>query len=78
MTPPMQRLKLIVERHQDGYVAYPLGVEGIVVGQGDTYEEAVADLRSAITFHVETFGPGVLEQADPVEEVFVAEAVVPA
>ena len=78
MTPPMQRLKLIVERHQDGYVAYPLGIEGIVVGQGDSYEEAVADLRSAITFHIETFGPGVLEQADPVQEVFVAEAVVPA
>ncbi len=40
--------------------------------------EAVADLRSAITFHIETFGPGMLEQADPVEDVFVAEAVVPA
>jgi predicted RNase H-like HicB family nuclease len=73
----MQRLKLIVERHQDGYVAYPLGIEGIVVGQGDTCEEALADLRSAITFHIETFGPGVLEQADHVEEVFIAEAVVP-
>ncbi|MBM5817892.1 MAG: type II toxin-antitoxin system HicB family antitoxin [Cyanobacteria bacterium K_Offshore_surface_m2_239] len=74
----MHRLKLIVERHQDGYLAYPLGIEGIVVGQGDSYEEAVADLRSAIAFHVETFGAGVLEQADPVQEVFVAEAVVPA
>ena len=78
MNSPMQRLKLIVERHQDGYVAYPLGIEGIVVGQGDTYEQAVTDLRSAIAFHIETFGPGVLEQADPVQEVFLAEAVVPA
>jgi len=78
MSPSMQRLKLIVERHQDGYVAYPLGIEGIVVGQGDSYEEAVADLRSAIAFHIDTFGPGVLVQADPVQEVFVAEAVVPA
>ena len=78
MSPPMQRLKLIVERHQDGYVAYPLGIEGIVVGQGDSYEEAVADLRSAIAFHIDTFGRGVLDQADPVQEVFVAEAVVPA
>ena len=78
MNSPMLRLKLIVERHQDGYVAYPLGIEGIVVGQGDTYEEAVTDLRSAIAFHIETFGPGVLEQADPVQEVFLAEAVVPA
>jgi predicted RNase H-like HicB family nuclease len=48
------------------------------VGQGDSYEEAVADLRSAIAFHIDTFGPGVLDQADPVQEVFVAEAVVPA
>ena len=78
MNSPTQRLKLIVERHQDGYVAYPLGIEGIVVGQGDTYEQAVTDLRSAIAFHIETFGPGVLEQADPVQEVFLAEAVVPA
>ncbi len=77
MTSPMQRLKLIVERHQDGYVAYPLEIEGIVVGQGESYEEAVADLRSAIAFHIETFGPGVLEQADPVQEVFIAEALVP-
>ena len=78
MSPPMHRLKLIVERHQDGYVAYPLGIEGIVVGQGDSYEEAIADLRSAIAFHIDTFGPGVLDQVDPVQEVFVAEAVVPA
>ena len=49
-----------------------------MVGQGDSYEEAVADLRSAIAFHSGTFGPGVLDQADPVQEVFVAEAVVPA
>ncbi len=24
--------KIIVEKHADGYVAYPLGVKGVVVG----------------------------------------------
>ena len=52
-------LKLIVERHADGYVAYPLGMKGVVVGAGDTFDAAVADVRSAMAFHVETFGPGV-------------------
>ena len=53
-----QRLKIIVEKHADGYVAYPLGMKGIVVGQGDTYEQALDDVRSAIRFHIETFGRG--------------------
>ncbi|OGJ87734.1 MAG: hypothetical protein A2268_02445 [Candidatus Raymondbacteria bacterium RifOxyA12_full_50_37] len=28
----------------------------IIVGQGDTYEAALADVKSAIAFHIETFG----------------------
>lgn len=51
----MRQIKIIVEKHSDGYVAYPLGIKGIVVGQGDTYEEALADVKSAIQFHIETF-----------------------
>jgi predicted DNA-binding antitoxin AbrB/MazE fold protein len=35
-------IKILVEKHPDGYVAYPLGVKGVVVGQGDTYEEALS------------------------------------
>ena len=53
----MKRVKIIVERHPDGYVAYPLGLKGVVVGEGDSREEALADVKSAIRFHVETFGP---------------------
>jgi predicted RNase H-like HicB family nuclease len=45
-----------VEKHEDGYVAYPLGLKGMVVGEGDAYEQALADVKSAIRFHVETFG----------------------
>ena len=52
----MRQVKIIVEKHADGYVAYPLGLKGVVVGEGNSYEEALADVKSAIRFHVETFG----------------------
>ena len=63
-----------MEKHPDGYVAYPLGLKGIVVGQGDTYEQALSDVKSAIRFHIETFGPEVLEMDPPILEAFIAEA----
>lgn len=72
----MKPVKIIVEKHSDGYVAYPVGIQGVVVGQGDTYEEALADVRSAIQSHVEAFGQEVLEDESPVLEAFVAEAEV--
>ena len=50
------QFKIVVEKHSDGYVACPLDLKGVVVGEGDTYEEALADVKSAIQFHVETFG----------------------
>jgi len=71
----MQPIKIIIEKHLDGYVAYPIGVKGIVVGEGDTYEEALADVKSAIQFHIETFGRKVFE-ANEISETFVAEVVV--
>jgi predicted RNase H-like HicB family nuclease len=67
-------LKIIVEKHTDVYVAYPLGLKGVVVGQGDTYEEALSDVKSAIRFHIETFGDEVLNVEPPVLEAFIAEA----
>jgi predicted RNase H-like HicB family nuclease len=70
----VRQFKIIVEKYPDGYVAYPLGLKGIVVGQGGTYEEALADVKSAITFHIETFGEQVLESESPVLEAFVTEA----
>jgi len=69
----MKQLKIVVEKHPDGYVAYPLGVKGVAVGEGDTYDEALLDLKSAIQFHIETFGSDVLELDPPVLEAFVAE-----
>ena len=68
-----RQFKIIVEKNPDGYVVYPLGLKGIVVGQGDTYEEALSDVKSAIRFHVETFGSETLELEPPVLEAFIAE-----
>jgi predicted RNase H-like HicB family nuclease len=74
----MRQFKIVVEKHPDGYVAYPLGMKGVVVGEGDTYEEALADVTSAIKFHLETFGAEALDTESPVLEAFVAETVVAA
>lgn len=71
----MQPIKIIIEKHPDGYVAYPIGIKGIVVGEGDTYEEAIADVKSAIQFHIDTFGREVIE-TNEISETFVAEVVV--
>ena len=70
----LKQFKIIVEKHSDGYVAYPLGIKGVVVGEGDSYEEALADVKSAIQFHIETFGSDALDVDSPVLEAFVAEA----
>ncbi len=69
----LNQIKIIVERHVDGYVGYPLGLKGVVVGEGDTFEEAVADTKSAIRFHLETFGADVFETDSPVLDVMIAE-----
>jgi len=74
----MKPLKILIEKHSDGYVAYPLGLKGVVVGEGDSYEEALADVKSAILFHIETFGAEVFEDESPVLEAFVAETGVAA
>lgn len=60
-----RQVKIIVEKHADGYVAYPLGLKGVVVGEGSSYEDALADVKSAIQFHIETFGSEVLPDSRP-------------
>ena len=68
----VMQVKVIVEKHSDGYVAYPLGLKGVVVGEGNTYEEALNDVNSAIRFHIDTFGNEVFEEGE-ILEAFVAE-----
>lgn len=71
----MRQIKIIVEKHPEGYVAYPPGLKGVVVGEGDTYEDALADVKSAIKFHIETFEKEAFE-TDEIIETFVAEVAV--
>jgi predicted RNase H-like HicB family nuclease len=61
----LRQFKIVVEKHSDGYVAYPLGMKGVVVGEGGSYEEALADVKSAIRFHIETFGNEAFSEASP-------------
>lgn len=60
-----RQFKIVVEKHTDGYVAYPIGLKGGVIGEGDSYEEALYDVKSAIRFHIETFGEEVLPDDSP-------------
>jgi predicted RNase H-like HicB family nuclease len=70
----LDQIRIVVERFPDGYVAYPLGVRGVVVGQGQTEEDAIADCRSALRFHVETFGPDEIDPVTPIETHLVVSA----
>jgi len=70
----LRNLKIVVEKHPDSYVAYPLGIKGVIVGEGSTYEGALEDVRSAIAFHMKSFGPDIFEDDAPILEAFVAEA----
>ena len=40
----MESQRIIIEKHSDGHVAFPLGLKGVVVGEGDSYDEALADV----------------------------------
>jgi len=57
----MTQLKFIIEQHADGFVAYPLGLQGVIVGEGETSDEALADAKSAAKFHIGTFGKDVFK-----------------
>ena len=70
----MKQFKVVIEKHVDGYVAYPLGLNGVVVGQGDSADEALTDVRSAIRFHIESFGKEVLDAHSSILEAYVTEA----
>ena len=67
------RFKIIVEQHEDGFIAYPLGFAGCVVGQGDTADEAIADVQSAIRFHIESFGKDAFLDDSPLLHAYVTE-----
>jgi hypothetical protein len=55
-------MKFVVEQRRDGFIAYPLGLKGVVVGEGDTREDALSDAKSAVCFHRDTFGPDTMTE----------------
>jgi hypothetical protein len=72
----MREIKIVVEQHADGFVAYPLGLKGVVVGEGDRCDEAIDDVKSAIRFHIETFGPDVLDSDEQIIDAFMTAAAI--
>ncbi len=64
-------IRVIIEQRQDGFVAYPVGMKGVVVADGETYDEALANVKSAIRFHMETFGADAFAGDDSVLQVSV-------
>jgi len=71
-----RRFRIIVEKTEDGYAAYPIGLKGAVVSDGDTFEEVLANIKRAIAFHIETFGNEVLEDLASAEDLTVMETEV--
>jgi predicted RNase H-like HicB family nuclease len=49
-------------------------LNGVIVGEGDTYEEALADVQSAIKFHIESFGEEAFNSDSPVLDAFLVNA----
>lgn len=45
------RLACVIEKDDDGYIAYCPQLQGCYV-QGDSYEEAVANLHDAMELHI--------------------------
>jgi predicted RNase H-like HicB family nuclease len=68
----IKRSTLVIEMHHDGYVAYPVGLRGVVVGQGDTYESALNGVHPAIRIHRESFGLDAIKDAEPCLIAFAA------
>jgi predicted RNase H-like HicB family nuclease len=75
----MRNIKIVIERHEDGYVGYPLGfTRGAIVGQGDTYAAALKDTEGSIGFFIEHYGKERffehLEEGNPTLDAYIAEA----
>ena len=70
----LTKFKIIVEQYKDGFVAYQLGLAGCVIGQGDTADDAIADVKSAIRFHIESFGMDAFADDSPLLHAYMTEA----
>ncbi|HOV93043.1 MAG TPA: type II toxin-antitoxin system HicB family antitoxin [Candidatus Kapabacteria bacterium] len=72
------KIKIIIEKHSDGYCGYPLGFSnGAIVGEGSTYLEAFQSTESSIQAYIEYYGKEEFakhfDDIDDIEDVFIAE-----
>jgi predicted RNase H-like HicB family nuclease len=51
----MTQLKITIEWDESGYIAVAEGGDAMAIGQGETFEEAVAEATSAYQLHFEGF-----------------------
>ncbi len=58
--------KILIEKHPDGYIAYPVGLKGSVSGFGKTSEEAVCEVNQAIMARIRTFGEEIFDLDSPI------------
>ena len=61
------RFSVVIEKDKDGYFAFTPELQGCYT-QGDTYEEAIENIRDAIALHVE-------DRLDSGEEVHQSESI---
>jgi len=61
------RFSVVIERDENGYYAYCPELQGCY-SQGDTYEEALANIKDAIRLHVE-------DRVESGEEIPQAESI---
>ena len=50
----MFTVRIVVEQHEGSQTTYPFGDDGVVLGEGDSYHEALAVAKSAIAVYIET------------------------
>jgi hypothetical protein len=68
--------KFVIEHRSDGYLAYPLGLKGVVMGQGESFEAALHDAKSVVHSHIVAFGAEAFDDNNDVDAAFVAEGVI--
>jgi predicted RNase H-like HicB family nuclease len=70
----MRHVKVLVEKQAQGYIAYPVGLQGVVTGTGHTYEDALEDVTSSIRAYIEANGPDSFDVVPEVVEIAIPES----
>jgi len=71
----LKSINIIIEKHPEGYVAYPSGLSGVLLIEGNTYQEALENIKSTIKLHLETFRKETFKD-ESIIETFINEITV--